>query len=83
MDVPGAVVTPAEAGRVVETLKQICDPRGHELLDAIGQALITQAMAVERLDALIDNLSVEGHRVFDPSDNTQWSKRAELRSVQS
>lgn len=47
----GAAVTAAEVRRGIESLKGMCDPRGHELLDAIGEALTAHVGAVDMVDA--------------------------------
>lgn len=42
----------------IGVLKDLCDPRGHELLDALGDALKQTIGAVEELDGLFDDLGV-------------------------
>lgn len=47
----GAFVTAGEIRRGIESLKGMCDPRGHDLLDAIGEVLTAQVGAVDMVDA--------------------------------
>ena len=80
-------MTPEEITRGIASLKAMCDPRGHELLDAIGSMLVTQAMGAELLESHLDLLHgqdiVAGRatlpRIGRPNvldDNTRWSRKA-------
>ena len=40
--------------RAFNQLRGMCDPRGHDLLDAIEATLVDSLQAVENLDALCD-----------------------------
>ena len=63
-------MTAGEIRRGIESLKGMCDPRGHDLLDVFQEALIAQVGVVDMVDAAfqmqqtrnwIDGLA--GHRV--------------------
>ena len=43
-------MTAGEIQRGIENLKGMCDPRGHDLLDAIGEALTAHVGAVDMID---------------------------------
>jgi len=53
-------MTREEVDHAIETLKEMCDPRGHELLDAIGSALFEASDAVSRLDNMFESITVDG-----------------------
>lgn len=57
-------------------LRDLCDPRGHDLLDAIEETLVDAVEAVEKLDAMFQTLTAT--EVVDWRDNTRWSRRADL-----
>jgi hypothetical protein len=43
-----------DVDRTIALLKDLCDPRGHALLDAIGEALTETMAALDRLPDVID-----------------------------
>ena len=47
----GADMTVADADRITAQLKEFCDPRGHDLVDAIGEVLRSMADAVEAIQS--------------------------------
>ena len=64
-------MTGREIDNAVALLKLTCDPRGHELLDALADLARTSVRAADVL---------EGHRVF--ADNDRHSRRAtDLKAV--
>ena len=61
--------------RAFNQLRDMCDPRGHDLLDAIEETLVDAVEAVEKLDAMFQTLTAA--EIVDWRDNTRWSRRAE------
>lgn len=61
----------------IALLREMCDPRGHALLDAIEGTLVELIVALDRLAAVQDG------RPAVLADNDRWSRKAppELRSV--
>jgi len=56
-------------------LRELCDPRGHDLLDAIEETLVESLEAVEKLDTLLQTFTAA--EIVDWRDNTRWSRKAE------
>ena len=43
-------MTTADANNITRYLKETCDPRGHDLVDAIGELLRSLAEALEAIE---------------------------------
>lgn len=66
--------------RTIDMIKELCDARGHEVLDAIGDTLIEAIRAVDQLNRLFEmhrDVNVVPMRPEDfLADNERWSRKA-------
>lgn len=71
-------VTAGEVRHAMRHLRDMCDPRGHDLLDAIEDTLIAQ---LDAQNVLVAEMRYAVEQLQQPADTHDHSKSAELRVV--